>query len=163
MAKPKVTGVWHGRYWYDPREDGGDALPNTAFRMRLKQSWLLGSFQGEVWEEPPYGATEKGYIEGRITEDGVFFLKRMPVYYVWFGGRTVPLKEHLLARSGLTLDTHPPHPPIKYSGTYSSERDELEGVWEFAPVAVNLLSQGHVLPYGPVKCSGKWMAQRAQD
>ena len=105
-----ATGTWHGYYSFDSVVVVPDLPVRVGFGMRLEQSWPLGSLKGEVWDDPPDGMPGKGVVEGRVSGGGVFFLKRMPVYYVWFDGRSVPVAEYLLREFDLPLDEPVPTP-----------------------------------------------------
>jgi hypothetical protein len=156
----KATGTWHGYYSYDPVPDGPEPPARVAFGMRLEQSWLFGSLRGEVWDEPP-GPPERGVIEGRVSGGGVFLLKRMPVYQLWWDGQLVTFAEYLRRVFNLPLDGPVPHPPIRYTGEYRAAEDGLTGTWDFAPGTTQVFSRGRVWAFDTPVASGSWAARRS--
>lgn len=157
----KATGTWHGHYVNASVPECPDLPARIGFGMRLEQSWLLGSLRGEVWDEPPDGMPGRGVVEGRVSGGGVFFLKWMPVYHVWWGGRLVPFAEYLLREFDLPVDGPVPHPPIRYTGEYRAAGDELVGTWEFAPGITEVVSRGQLLTFDVPQGGGSWAARRS--
>jgi hypothetical protein len=155
-----ATGTWQGYYKYDPMPDAPDLPTQVKFGMRLAQSWLFGALSGEVWDEPP-GPPDRGTIEGRVTGDGVIFLKRMPVYRMWWNGRLVTLAEYLLQEFNRQVDKPIPHPPIRYTGKYRAAEEVLEGTWEFVPGTTRFTSEGRAWAFDNPPASGSWAARRA--
>jgi hypothetical protein len=90
----KVSGTWRGWYAYDHSPDGPELPARVGFGMQLQQSWLFGSLSGEVWDDPP-GPPDRGVIEGGVSSGGLFFLKWMPVYRMWWEGRPVTFAEYI--------------------------------------------------------------------
>jgi hypothetical protein len=155
----KATGTWHGHYEYDSVPDCPDLPARVGFGMRLRQSWPFGSLAGEVWDEPP-GPPDRGVVEGRVSGGGVFFLKWMPVYRMWWDGRLVTFAEYLLREFDLPPDEPVPHPPIRYTGEYRAAGDELAGTWEYPPGTTRVISRGRAWAFDHPVGSGRWVALR---
>jgi hypothetical protein len=68
----KATGAWQGHYWFDPLHAFEGRPARVGFGMRLKQSWLLWTLSGEVWDDPPHGMPGRGTVEGRLISGGRF-------------------------------------------------------------------------------------------
>lgn len=158
----KATGSWHGYYSYDPVPDCPELPTRVGFGMQLQQSWLLGSLKGEVWDEPP-SPPDRGVIEGRVSSEGLFFLKWMPVCYLWWDGRPVTFAEYMQREFDTPVDEPVPNPPIRYTGVYRAAEDELSGTWEYAPGAIQFVSRGRVLALDLTPCSGSWTARRSRE
>jgi hypothetical protein len=103
----------------------------------------------------------RGVIEGRVSGGGLFFLKLMPVYHVWWGARLVTYAEYLLWEFDMPADDTIPHPPIRYTGAYRPDEDELVGRWEFAPGITQFSSRGQLQVCDAPVGSGSWSARRS--
>src|SRR5688572_3202540 len=141
MARLKLTGIWQGRYAYDPSESYPQPGPEVSFGMSLKQSWLFRDFIGEIWEDPPNGMPGRGRIEGRLSRGKITFLKWMPFARFRSDEGSMTLKEYVEKTFEMTVDENPPHPVLRYEGEFNAEMEQFEGTWSFVQVPTQFQSK----------------------
>src|SRR5215203_1890258 len=156
MPRLKLSGLWEGRYWYDPLEDATLPTEPTRFTMTLRTFWLVPGFWGEVWDGSKFENEERGRISGQRSGDTIRFVKQMPSARVLHEGVSLTFKEYYERFQGIPFDENPPHPPLLYVGEYFPDSDSLKGTWRFLPIATYFQSNGRSMELPPGSERGRW-------
>ena len=159
MARWSITGLWRGRYAYEPGEGVPQPPPPVAFTAELTQSWF-GKFSGQVQDDPRQGVPEPAAVTGRVSGMLVTFSKWPAVFYVQGPGGRVPFREYLLSQAGLGLDDELASPPIYYRGRYDPDADRVEGDWEIRAEVLHFTSAGRTLECPVPAAAGTWEMAR---
>lgn len=127
MSKLTFPLEWSGVYEYDyiPLVDF-DPEP-VSFRLFL-QFTNSTEFSGRVQDDPSSSMPEPGKVTGKLLENQIEFIKRMPV-------------ATYMEPNGESLKFNNPHPDIFYSGEYVAEENLLIGTWQIKPTSTGIL--GH--------------------
>ncbi len=158
MTSAKLTGTWQGTYEYG---GGYESEQPRAVPFRISATeGALGRIGGYVRDDASQGGMpERGRISGRRQSDKIEFVKTMPnQYFSNDDGELIPVREALLAETGLDLPELPPA-RIQYTGKLSDSGDEIEGEWEVLPTRIQ--ADDAILEFG--QGSGTWSMRRVSD
>ena len=118
----KFGGTWHGFYMYDNPVDGPAdyQVPFTVTMVQDKDSKLSGTAQDDADEG---GVEDPAVVVGQITNDNIYFEKRMPVLRVDYADGTQATD----ASSGYT---------VFYKGSYDYKKNKFWGTWSIPAATI---------------------------
>tara|TARA_R110002124_G_scaffold287193_2_gene471142 strand:- start:11110 stop:11529 length:420 start_codon:yes stop_codon:yes gene_type:complete len=113
-----MKGKWIGKYWFSGIVPDSLRDRKTEFEIII-ESFVNSKISGKVSDNIETGGTSGiGIISGKIKDNKVKFVKRMPVKTSVF-------------RDGTRVEEKKPHRPIYYSGIMDSESNFIKGTWKF--------------------------------
>lgn len=136
-----MTGTWQGYYQYNNSlHQKAVGFDKTFFSITIS-SFDGNKFSGIVNDDVKSGGMEEtGEITGEIKEGTVHFKKLMP-------------RKSLLYSNGKQIYSNKKHPPLYYTGSYSTDKKTLSGEWKFK-ISIVFLFGLIPLPYRGGR--GRW-------
>lgn len=114
-----MKGTWKGFYTYkDERVRRLIGFEKTFFEIKIDEFDGV-NFSGTVQDDADSGGMEDaGTIEGKIENNRVSFVKRMPRRQIVFSDGEQEIREEN-------------HPDIYYSGIFDTQLSKIQGKWHF--------------------------------
>lgn len=142
--KMDLTGIWKGYYQYEnKRLPESYATRNTEFTIEIT-SFDGRNFEGKVYDDLESGGTRGiGIIEGKIKDNKIRFVKKMPVSTVVYP-------------DGRVVEEDKPHRNIYYEGSF--ENNVFKGIWRFK---FGIEFRRGILVYPPSK--GTWQMKKTDE
>lgn len=142
------TGQWTGNYSFDnDKISKARGFEKTFFEIEIL-SVSDKMFTGEIQDDLTTGGTEGiGEILGKITGNGIDFVKLMPVLTL------------LVGKNGTRKTYNKKHRPIYYTGQFSSDGQTVGGTWRFK---FGFIWIG-IFPVPIMPCKGIWSMTRKKN
>lgn len=140
----ELRGIWKGFYQYkNKRLPESYSTRNTAFTIEII-SFDGVHFEGKVYDDLETGGTRGiGTIEGKIKNNKIRFVKKMPISTVVYPDGTV-------------VEEDKPHRNIYYEGSFNN--NVFTGIWRFK---FGIEFRRGILIYPPSK--GTWQMEKTNE
>ena len=114
------TGHWIGQYKFDKKthqEISGFEATNFEMEITAVEN---NKFVGKVQDDLSTGGTEGiGEVRGKVVGENIEFIKQMPIM------------TFILEKKGIRETLNRKHRKIYYSGTFSTDKNSINGHWRF--------------------------------